>query len=132
MLVGNVGTASGGLVVFSDAELDDGVLEIGVVTAEGTAQWLRVLGRAARKQADQSPFVHTTRGKKVDVRLDKASLYELDGGSRSKVKRLKYRDQAPRHHGSGAVMSTAQLIPETWELSGDDAGPRCARAAAVG
>ncbi len=95
VLVGNVGTASGGLVVFSDAELDDGVLEIGVVTAEGTAQWLRVLGRAARKQADQSPFVHTTRGKKVDVRLDKASLYELDGGSRSKVKRLKYR---VKHH----------------------------------
>ena len=95
VLVGNVGTASGGLVVFSDAELDDGVLEIGVVTAEGTAQWLRVLGRAARKQADQSPFVHTTRGKKVDVRLDKASLYELDGGSRSKVKRLRYR---VKHH----------------------------------
>ena len=90
VLVGNVGTASGGLVVFSDAELDDGVLEIGVVTAEGAAQWLRVLGRAARKQADQSPFVQTTRGKKVDVRLDKASLYELDGGSRSKVKRLRY------------------------------------------
>jgi YegS/Rv2252/BmrU family lipid kinase len=95
LLVGNVGTASGGLVVFSDAELDDGVLEIGVVTAEGTAQWLRVLGRAARKQADQSPFVHTTRGQRVDVRLDKATLYELDGGSRSKVKRLKYR---VKHH----------------------------------
>jgi diacylglycerol kinase family enzyme len=90
VLVGNVGTASGGLVVFPDAEPDDGLLEVGVVTAEGAAQWLRVLGRAVRQQADQSPFVQTTRGKTVDVRLDERSLYELDGGSRSKVKRLRY------------------------------------------
>ena len=95
LLVGNVGTASGGLVVFNDAELDDGVLEVGVVTADGTAQWLRVLGQAARKQADRSPFVQTTRGKKVDVRLAKKSLYELDGGSRSKVKRLRF---CVKHH----------------------------------
>jgi YegS/Rv2252/BmrU family lipid kinase len=90
VLVGNVGVASGGLVVFNDAEIDDGVLEVAVVTAEGAAQWLRVLGRAARKKADRSQFVHTTRARTVDVRLEGKRLYELDGGSRTKVKRLRY------------------------------------------
>lgn len=90
VLVGNVSTATAGLVVFNDAVPDDGVLDVGVVTADGTAQWLRVLGRAARKKADRSPFVQTTKARRVDVRMNEASLYELDGGSRSKVKRLRY------------------------------------------
>ena len=97
VLVGNVGTVSGGLVVFTDAAPDDGVLEVGVVTAEGRRSGLRVLGRAAGKQADQSPFVQTTRGTKVDVRLDKASLYELDGGTARRSSASSPR-QARRHH----------------------------------
>jgi diacylglycerol kinase family enzyme len=88
-LVGNVSTASGGLVIFNDATPDDGVLDLGVVTAKGTAQWLRVLSRAAQKKADRSPFVRTTKAREIDVRMDKPSLYELDGGSRQKVKRLR-------------------------------------------
>ena len=91
VLVGNVGTASGGLVVFRDAEPDDGVLDVGVVTAKGSLQWLRVLSRVARKESGRSPFVHTTQAHKVDVRLNRGVLYELDGGSRSKVTRLKFR-----------------------------------------
>jgi diacylglycerol kinase (ATP) len=90
VLVGNVSTASGGLVIFNDAKPDDGVLDLGVVTAKGTAQWLRVLSRAARKKADRSPFVRTTKARDIDVRMDKPSLYELDGGSRQKVKRLRF------------------------------------------
>ena len=121
VLVGNVSTATAGLVVFNDAVPDDGVLDVGVVTAEGTAQWLRVLGRAARKKADRSPFVQTTTARGVDVRMDEASLYELDGGSRSKVTASPLRGQAEGDHGARPDMSTATLIPETWELTGDDA-----------
>ena len=76
VLVGNVGTATGGLTVFNGAEPDDGVLDVGVVTAEGAAQWLRVLGRAARQTADRSPFVHTTRATKVSVRMSEPCRYE--------------------------------------------------------
>jgi diacylglycerol kinase (ATP) len=90
VLVGNVGTSTGGLVVFPDAELDDGVLDVGVVTAEGALEWLRVLSRVARKKAPQSPFVHVTRARKIDVKLEKSALYEVDGGTRQKVKRLRF------------------------------------------
>ena len=91
VLVGNVGTASGGLVVFNDATPDDGLLDVGVVTAQGSTAWLRVLTRAARQQVDRSPFVSVTKARKIDVRFAKPALYEMDGGTRTKTKRLKFK-----------------------------------------
>jgi diacylglycerol kinase (ATP) len=90
VLVGNVGTAMGGITVFPDATPDDGLLDVGVVTAEGAVAWLRVLARAARHQADQSSFVSLSKARRIDVRFAKPVLYELDGGARAKTKRLTY------------------------------------------
>lgn len=50
ILVGNVGKLFGGLEAFSDAEPDDGQLDLGVVTAEGFVQWARTLARTATMQ----------------------------------------------------------------------------------
>lgn len=36
-----------------------------------------------------SPFVQVTRGRKIDVRLATPMLYELDGGERDPVTRLR-------------------------------------------
>ena len=82
VLVGNVPRATGGLLVFNDARPDDGVLDIGVVTAEGAVQWLRVLSRVALHRGEGSPFVRTVQGRTVDVTFDEAVVYELDGGVR--------------------------------------------------
>jgi len=89
VLIGNVGTITGGLNVFTAAEPDDGVLEIGVVTAKGVVQWLRVLGRMAAGQTERSPLTTLTRGRKITVRLDDKTPYELDGGDRPPTCRLK-------------------------------------------
>ena len=51
VLVGNVGTVLGGLTAFPDAAPDDGVLEVGVVTAEDRREWARVLGRVVAGRA---------------------------------------------------------------------------------
>ncbi len=91
VLAGNVGTVTGGLQVFPDARPDDGQLEVGVVTAGGPWGWLRVLVRIARHDAERSPLVRTTRGRKVDVRLEQELPYELDGGDRDATDRLKIR-----------------------------------------
>ena len=88
VLVGNVPRATGGLLVFNDAEPDDGRLDVGVVTAEGTVQWLRVLGRVALHRGDGSPFVQTIQGRTIDVRFDHPVIYELDGGTRPPTDRL--------------------------------------------
>jgi len=86
ILVGNVGRLFGGVEVFEDARPDDGVLEIGVVNANGIADWARTLARTAVGQAERSPLVRATSAKKIKVKLSRKVLYEVDGGDRKKVK----------------------------------------------
>jgi diacylglycerol kinase (ATP) len=93
VLVGNVGTLIGGVTAFPDARPDDGVLDIGVVTAKGTLQWIRTLARTATGKAEKSPFVQVTRGRKFDVRFSKKVAYELDGGDRKPKARLRVEVQ---------------------------------------
>jgi diacylglycerol kinase (ATP) len=86
ILFGNLGRIVGGVRVFPDARPDDGVLELGIVTAEGLLQWTRTLARTAIGDPNRSPFVRTTKASSVEVALDRKVRYELDGGDRSKVK----------------------------------------------
>jgi len=91
VLVGNVGRIIGNIAAFPDASPDDGLLEIGVVTAKGRWQWSRTLARTAVGSAPASPFVETARGRKFDVRFARPVRYELDGGDRKKVRRLRIK-----------------------------------------
>ena len=93
VLFGSMGTLTGGLVAFPDADPTDGQLEIGVVTAASRIQWARVAGRLVTKKAERSPLTRTSRGRKIDVRFSKPTLYELDGGDRTRAKKLKLRVQ---------------------------------------
>ena len=89
LLIGNLGDVIGGISAFPDAQPDDGLLNIGVVTASGALDWVRTLGRSAVGDVEGSPFVETTTGRTFDVRLSKAIPYELDGSDRKKAKRLR-------------------------------------------
>jgi diacylglycerol kinase (ATP) len=91
VLLGNVGTLTGGITAFEDARPDDGWLDVGVTTARGPLEWARTFGRLVAGRAKHSPFVRTTRGRKVDVRFDVPLMYELDGGEREAVTKLKGR-----------------------------------------
>ena len=91
VLVGNVGKLFGNIAAFPAAEPDDGILEIGIVTAQGRWQWSKALARTAVGKAPTSPFIETARGRKLDVRFAKAIPYELDGGDRKKTRRLKIK-----------------------------------------
>jgi diacylglycerol kinase (ATP) len=91
VLIGNVGKLMGEIAAFPEAQPDDGVMEIGVVTALGAWQWSRTLARMVTGKAPRSPFVQTTRGKSFDVRFSKKIEYELDGGDRTATDRLKVK-----------------------------------------
>ena len=39
----------------------------------------------------ESPFVQATKAERIDVEFDRKVLYELDGGDRKEVKRLKVK-----------------------------------------
>jgi diacylglycerol kinase (ATP) len=94
LLIGNIGTVTGGLPVFADASPSDGLLEVGVVTAHTAWQWLRVFSRVAEGRPDLSPLVDTKRAKRIVVELHHKRAYELDGGARAPVKRLKAHVEA--------------------------------------
>ena len=92
VLVGNVGTVIGGLRLFETATPTDGLLDVGVVSAKGRVEWLRVLGRVLGPgQVEKSPLVQSTKAKTIDVKFDNPVRYEIDGGARSKTRRLKVR-----------------------------------------
>jgi diacylglycerol kinase (ATP) len=89
VLLGNVGTITGGVRAFDDAEPDDGVLRVGVTTAQGALDWARTMGRMAVDRSEHSPFIRTTGGRDIRVRFARKTLYEMDGGARLKTKKLK-------------------------------------------
>jgi len=89
ILAGNMGSLFGGVEVFADAEPDDGLLDLAVITADGLAQWAGTVGRTIAGHPERSPSFRVTRGRKVKVKLDRKVLYELDGGARSKAKRYR-------------------------------------------
>jgi diacylglycerol kinase (ATP) len=91
VLVGNVSDVLGGLSVFPHAAPDDGWLDIGVVTADGAWEWARTLGRAVVGDVSASPFVQTSTGRSFEVRMEDRTLYQVDGGDRKRVKKLKIK-----------------------------------------
>jgi diacylglycerol kinase (ATP) len=91
VLVGNVGKLLGGVDVFPEAQPDDGLLELGVVTAKNPVEWARALGRVALGEAGKSPFVEVTRGKKFRIRLDRRFPCELDGGARPAAEKMRIK-----------------------------------------
>jgi diacylglycerol kinase (ATP) len=91
ILVGNLGSLFDGIEVFADARPDDGKLEVGVITADGFAQWARAAARTMLANAEASPFVRATHAERVKVKLSRKVLYELDGGDRTKTKSLKVK-----------------------------------------
>jgi len=88
ILIGNVGKITGGIHAFDDAKPDDGWLDVGVATAQGALQWARALGTMAVGRSDNSPFVRTTRARRIDVKLKSKMAYELDGGARTRTKQF--------------------------------------------
>jgi len=89
VLIGNMGKLMGGVAAFPEAAPDDGLLEIGIVTAKNRRQWSKALLRTATGNATASPFIDVARGSRFDVRFAERTPYELDGGDRKKVRRLK-------------------------------------------
>jgi diacylglycerol kinase (ATP) len=91
VLAGNVGRALGGIEAFAGARPDDGLLELGVVTAANPVEWARTFGSVALGRAGRSPFVEVTRGKKFRIRFDRKIPYEVDGGARKPARNMRIK-----------------------------------------
>jgi YegS/Rv2252/BmrU family lipid kinase len=89
VLVGNLGQVIGGINVFPEARPDDGILDIGVITADSGLDWLRTLSRSVVGDPAKSPFIQITAGASFDIRTSAPVLYELDGSERGMTERIK-------------------------------------------
>ncbi len=88
VVVANTRQGVGGLELSDTSEPDDGVLEVGIVTAAGPLQLVRTAARALLSNADAAPHVQTTEGSAVVVQLGRPMPYELDGGEREPTRLL--------------------------------------------
>jgi diacylglycerol kinase family enzyme len=88
VLLGNVGELFAGVEAFEDAHPDDGLLELGVVSADSVLDWARTITRTAAGSSSTSPFVQVTKARSARVTFDRKILYEIDGGDRKPVKKL--------------------------------------------
>ncbi|WP_156253744.1 diacylglycerol/lipid kinase family protein [Pseudactinotalea terrae] len=97
VMVGNVGTLTGDVVLLPDAELDDGVLDLVALRPDGALGWLSVLFRVLvehpfmRRRPDSTSLplnkrgpkqldaLRYRRGKRFEVRLSEPEPFELDG-----------------------------------------------------
>ena len=89
VLLGQMGTLATGIRAFPDAQPDDGLLEVGVVTAKNALEWARVLSRLVARDAKNSPLTQMGRGSTVNIRLDRPTTFELDGGARKAKKKFR-------------------------------------------
>ena len=100
VLFGNVGTVSGGFTAFDDAEPDDGVLEVGVVTAKGAGAVVagaRPPGRRAGSSGRRSPA--RPRPATIDVRLGRQAAL------RARRRRPQGRPSGSRSRSSRAAIT---------------------------
>lgn len=93
VLVGNMGNLLGGLTAFPDARPDDGLLDVGVVTAASVLAWALTIGHTMIGNPGASPFVRTTTATTIDVALEHELPYEVDGGQRSLTRHLHFSVQ---------------------------------------
>jgi YegS/Rv2252/BmrU family lipid kinase len=115
ILLGNIGSLFAGVDVFDNAHPDDGLLELGVSNAEGLGEWARTMAHTVIGAATKSPFVQATKVERVVVELDRKVPYEIDGGERGTVKRLKVKIEpqavtvrVPAGNGSNGTSATKE------------------------
>lgn len=89
VLLGQLGNLGGGLIAFPNALPDDGLLEVGVVKSGGVVALTRVFVRVVHGHPERSPFTEMTQGREIDITLDRATPYQVDGGARKARHRLR-------------------------------------------
>lgn len=81
VLVGNCGKLQMGIDLMPDARLDDGTLDVLILTANGMGEWLQTAATAV--QGNSKPgLVERRSGRRVVARFASPLPYELDGDER--------------------------------------------------
>ncbi|WP_442933313.1 diacylglycerol/lipid kinase family protein [Micromonospora psammae] len=78
VLVANVGRLQGGVRLLTDAEPDDGWLDVAVLTPRTLRHWL-AMGWALVRRRGSVPRMEVLRGRRVEITSNRAQPRQLDG-----------------------------------------------------
>jgi diacylglycerol kinase family enzyme len=78
VLIANVGRLQGGVRLMAEAQPDDGVFDIAVLTPGSLRQWA-ALAWAVIRRRDRVPALEILRGARVEVRSNRPRSRQLDG-----------------------------------------------------
>jgi diacylglycerol kinase family enzyme len=79
VIVGNCGTLTGGIVLLPDAVIDDGVLDVAILTPQSLADWTALAGRVLVGEEADGPSIEGRQGRQVELTAQPAQLVEVDG-----------------------------------------------------
>lgn len=79
VLVGNVGTLQGGIAVLPGADPSDGLLDVIVLAPRGWRDVLVLAWRILRRRPNEGPQAQISRGRRVEIRSDRAVPVQFDG-----------------------------------------------------
>ena len=80
VMVGNCGKVQGGLEIFPEAKMDDGLLDVAVLAPHhGRLGWLSVVAGMIGKGRGKDTAVEYYQGKTVEIILEHKDDYQLDG-----------------------------------------------------
>ncbi|MHA7304198.1 diacylglycerol/lipid kinase family protein [Arthrobacter sp. TMN-49] len=77
VMVGNCGKLMGGLQIFPDASVTDGILDLLILAPRGRFGWLGVVAAVFGKGSNKSVQSHA--GKKAEIALDRPQEFQVDG-----------------------------------------------------
>jgi diacylglycerol kinase family enzyme len=91
VIVGNCGELTGGVRLMPDALIDDGYLDVVVVSAGGVVSWAAVTAAVLTRSRRGHPVVEHFRCREIEIRAETPQQVQLDGDPTGEARVLRAR-----------------------------------------
>jgi len=91
VMVGNCGKLMGGVEIFPDASVTDGLLDLLVLSPRGKFGWIRVMAGIFHRKGAKSSSVHYFSGQSAEITLESEQDFELDGDHLGRARHLEVK-----------------------------------------
>jgi diacylglycerol kinase family enzyme len=91
VIVGNCGELTGGVRLMPEAEVDDGYLDVVVVSAGGLVSWAAVIAAVLTRSRHGHPVVEHFRCREIEIRAERPHQVQLDGDPAGEARVLRAR-----------------------------------------
>jgi diacylglycerol kinase (ATP) len=79
VMIGNCGRIMGGIEIFPEAKIDDGVLDLLILAPRGRLGWLGVVAGIFGRRKNETESAEYFQGKSAEVTLEHEQEFQLDG-----------------------------------------------------